>query len=281
MGMVETLDPHKRVIDSFADVCQQDERVAAALVGGSFATGTADAFSDVDLYAIVWADAYDGFLAGHRAFVARFGEPVFLEHFDEFGFDMFVFILADGVQGELGIARPDRFLHIHGGPFKTLVDKEGLLEGVAFPRQGPTEDEQLALLREEIQWFWRDVSLYGVSMARGRLWTAAGYLASMRRRCVDLARLQADFGGWADGYEKVEDAVGEEVLARLEGSFPALDAAAIAEAAEGLIAFYRQIVPGLVRRMGIEYPLALERVVLRELSRALAHAGIVEDEGTR
>jgi hypothetical protein len=276
--MPEHRDSQKRVIESFATVCEQDERIVAAFVGGSFATGTADAFSDVDLYAIVRTDAYDGFLTTHRAFVARFGEPVFLEHFDGFGFDMFVFILDDGVQGELGIARPDHFVHIHGGPYRTLVDKEGLLEGVVFPWQGPSDKEQLTILRDQTQWFWRDVALYSVAMARQRLWTAAGYLASMRRRCVDLARLGEDFGAWADGYEKLEDAVPGEVLSDLEGSFPVFELGALAKAADCLIAFYRQIAPELARTHGIEYPRSLEAVVLRELSRALRHTGVVDDE---
>lgn len=275
--MPEHRDSQKCVIESFAAICAQDDRILAAFVGGSFATGTADAFSDVDLYAIVRTDAYDGFLAVHRDFVERFAEPVFLEHFDGFGFDMFVFILKNGVQGELGIARPDHFLHIHGGPFQVLVDKEGLLEGVEFPWQQPTRGQQLEVLREALHWFWRDVSLYAVAMARHRLWTAAGYLASMRRRCIDLARLDADFGAWADGYEKLEDAVQEGVLANLEGSFPVFDAAAMANAADWLISFYRRLAPELAGRHGVEYPLALERVVLRELSRALAHAGVAGD----
>lgn len=266
---MDRLDPQEQVIEAFASVCEEDGRIVAAFVGGSFATGTADAFSDVDLYALVRADAYEGFLAGHREFFEHLGLPVFLEHFDGFGFDMLVFILANGVQGELGIARPDRFLHIHGGPFKSLVDKEGLLEGVVFPWQGPTEEEQRETLRETLHWFWRDVSLYGVAMARRRLWTAAGYLASMRRRCVDLARLQANFGAWADGYEKLEGAVREEVLARLEGAFPVFEAHAMAEAADSLIAFYRRVAPELAGRHGLEYPLVLERVVLRGLDRAL------------
>ena len=274
MVLMERVDRQQRVIEAFTAVCEGDKRIVAAFVGGSFATGTADAFSDVDLYAIVRADAYEGFLAGHREFMERLGQPVFLEHFDGFGFDMFVFVLDDGVQGELGLGGPDDFLHIHGGPFETLVDKEGLLEGVEFPRQGPSEAQQRETLREALHWFWRDVSLYGVAMARGRLWTAAGYLASMRRRCVDLARLGADFGAWAGGYEKLEDTVREEVLADLEGAFPVFEAGGMVDAAHGLIAFYREVAPELAARHSVKYPVGLERVVLRELSRALAHAGV-------
>jgi hypothetical protein len=43
----------------------------------------------------------------------------------------------------------------------------------------------------------------------------------------------------------------------------------MAEAADCLISFYRQMAPELARRHGVDYPLALEEVVLRELARVL------------
>lgn len=266
------------MIESFADLCGVDDRILAAFVGGSFATGTADQFSDLDLYAIVRTDAYDEFVATHREFVERFGEPVFLEHFDGFGFDMFVFILASGVQGELSNAKPDHFLHIHGGPFRILVDKGGLLDGVEFPLQRPTEQDQTQFLRETLHWFWRDLSLYSVAMARCRLWTAVGYLESMRRRCINLVRLREDFGAWAGGYEKLEGAVPEEDLAALKRSFSVFDAGAMARAAESLVSFYRRHASELAGRHDMEYPLSLEEVVLSKLSDALARARGADDE---
>ncbi len=256
-------DVRMRLIDSFARVCEDDERILAAFLGGSFATGTFDEYSDVDLYALVRPSAYDGFLADHREFLERLGMPVFLEHFGEFGFDMLVFMFDTGVQGELAVATPDRFLHIHGGPHRVLVDKEGLLEGVEFPRCGPSGAEQLRSLRQELQWFWRDLSLCSVAMSRDRLWTAAGYIESMRRRCADLLRLEKDFAAWPDGYEKLEDAVGAEELLMLEGSFSTLDRAAMAASVDHLVTCYRRVASELARRHGLAYPYALEEVVLR------------------
>ena len=100
----------QRVIDLFTDVCVRDERILAAFIGGSIATATADEHSDLDLYALIQPEAYDQLLSQHCQFVEKWASPVFLEHFDGFGFDMLVFILQDGIQGELGIAKPDRFL---------------------------------------------------------------------------------------------------------------------------------------------------------------------------
>jgi hypothetical protein len=139
---------HQRVIDRFADVCVRDDRILAAFVGGSIAAATADEHSDLDLYALIRPEAYDQLLSEHRQFVEQWASPVFLEHFDGFGFDMLVFILQDGIQGELGIAKPDKFLHIHGGAYAVLIDKEELLDGVEFPLQRPEREHQLRVFKE-------------------------------------------------------------------------------------------------------------------------------------
>lgn len=44
---------HQAVVARFVAACQADERVLAAFLGGSYAAGTADARSDLDLYAII------------------------------------------------------------------------------------------------------------------------------------------------------------------------------------------------------------------------------------
>lgn len=251
------------MIKKFAAACAEDDRVVSAFVGGSFATGTTDERSDLDLYAVIRADAYDHFLEQHRAFFERWADPVFLEPFDGFGFDMLIFILDGGLEGELAIAKDDNFLHIHGGPYRALIDRSGLLEGVEFPWHGPTHDEQLRVLTRHINWFWRDLSLLSTAMARGQRWTAYGYLESMRRRCINLIRIDRDFGSWPDGYEKLESVVGDEDLAHLARSFSSLDEAAILNSVKVLISFYREIAPRLALQHGIEYPKPVEEVVLK------------------
>ncbi|HEX6383969.1 MAG TPA: nucleotidyltransferase domain-containing protein [Anaerolineae bacterium] len=45
-------DNHQIVIDRFVASCRADERVVAAFLGGSYARGAADEYSDLDLYLI-------------------------------------------------------------------------------------------------------------------------------------------------------------------------------------------------------------------------------------
>lgn len=269
--MPDFTDKRKEIIERFRSICLEDDRVVASFIGGSFATGSADEFSDLDLYAIVASEAYEQFLAAHREFFKRFSEPVLLEHFDGFGFDMYVFVLAEGIQGELALAKPDHFDHIHGGPYEVLVDKAGLLEDVEFPWQRPTESQQLDQLRTHLNWFWRDLSLLSVAMGREQHWTAVGYLQSMRLRCIHLLRLDKEFGSWSNGYEKLELAVDERELQQLEDTFPRVDPQEILSCVGKMVSSYRRLAPRLAREHGVDYPHHAEQVVIEALARATGY----------
>jgi predicted nucleotidyltransferase len=137
----------QKAVERFRAASQADQRVVAAFVGGSLATGTADEYSDLDLYLITAEEEYNSFFAGRVAFMRRLGEPVFLEDFNGFGFDMVLFIFEDGVKGELALSKAKSFLHIHDGPYRVLVDKIGLLKGVVFPTERIPMKEQCGNLK--------------------------------------------------------------------------------------------------------------------------------------
>lgn len=255
-------------LDRFMAASREDTRVVAAFLGGSHAAGTADEYSDLDLYLIVGDQNYDTFFAERRAFLGHLGEAVFLEDFSDFGFDMVVFILSGGVEGELTLGRASGFDHIHGGPFEILVDKEGILEGRVFPLHGPSQVEQRRTLRWLIYWFWRDLSEFNRAMVRGRLWTAHGLLEGLRLKCVNVARLKHEFFsvGMA-GYEGLEQAADAQDLEALRATFCPLEREAMLEAAGRLVGFYLRTAPPLAIQQGIAYPADLEAVVIDKLQR--------------
>ena len=265
MSLDETMQTHQKVVERFKAVCQADKRVVSAFIGGSYATGNADEYSDLDLYLITTTEAYVDFFAERQRFLARLGDPVFAEDFHGFGFDMVVFILVNGVEGELALADEGRFHHIHGGPFRVLVDKKEILSNVSFPLQKPTRREQQEALRRLVYWFWRDLSLFITAMARERLWTAYGYLESLQLKCVNLARLTEDFTVWAEGYEKLEQAVAPQALLSLQVTIGPMTQEAMLEMAWELIRFYQGVVPHLAESHGIEYPTRLESIVSSRL----------------
>src|SRR5260221_12494410 len=132
---------HQVVMNRFVAACQADERVVAAFLAGSYARGTTDEYSDLDFYLITTDEAYDDFFAGREAFLRLLGEPVFLEDFHGYDFDMVIFIFADGTAGELALGRQSHFHHIHGGPYRVLLDKKRILAGreVPWPETSPGE----------------------------------------------------------------------------------------------------------------------------------------------
>ena len=191
---------HRAVVDRYVAACLADERVVAAFIGGSYARGTADAHSDLDLGLITTDEAYDAFWAGRSSFIRLLGEPAFLEDFD-YPNNAF-FILSDGAEGELAIGRESRFEHIHRGPYIVLLDKKRVLLGTDLPGIKTPESEQTETLRRLVDWFWHDLSHFATAMARGQLWWAYGQLEALRLQCVNLARLSLDYSAAAEGYEK-------------------------------------------------------------------------------
>ena len=194
------------------------------------------------------------------------GTPLFLEDFHEYGFDMILFIFADGTEGELALGRESHFHHIHGGPYKTLLDKKGILTGAVFPWYEPAQAEQIETLHRLIYWFWHDLSHHFItSIARGQLWSAYGALEDLRRTCVNLVLLQQNFSTLAEGYEKVEQVLPAEQLSPLQATFCPLEQSAMLQAALIIVRLYQELAPPLAQAHGMPYPAELARVISERL----------------
>ena len=123
------------VIARFVDACAADDRIVAAFLAGSHATGTADAYSDLDLGVITTDAAFADVLADRRALVGRLGEPLFLDHFGR-AWNVF-FILADGTEGEIFFGHEGALDEIDVGPFESLLDERGILAGASSRSRRP------------------------------------------------------------------------------------------------------------------------------------------------
>src|SRR6266446_9889815 len=90
-------------IQKFEQIAREDPRVLSAFLGGSLADGTEDDFSDIDIYYILDEQSYPDFPTQMRTRLGEMGPLVFLEHHNNFGFDLILFIFQNGVKGELGL----------------------------------------------------------------------------------------------------------------------------------------------------------------------------------
>jgi predicted nucleotidyltransferase len=119
---LKLLQNHQVVVDRFINACEFDDRIVAAFLGGSYARGTADEHFDLDLYLVIADNAFDNFISNRDAFLRLFGEPVFIENFDNP--KTVCYIYADGTEGELWFGPTSSFTHTHSGPYIVLVDKK-------------------------------------------------------------------------------------------------------------------------------------------------------------
>lgn len=254
---------HGGAIARFVDACAADERIVAAFLAGSYATGSADAFSDLDLGVITTDAAFADVLAGRRTLVSRLGEPLFLDHFDR---DRNVFfILADGTEGEIFFGREGALDEIDVGPFEPLLDDRGILADAAFPYSPPDPDEQRERLRQIVNWFWHEVSHFIAGLGRGDLWWAYGQLEALRGHCVNLMRIRHGADAQDEPYEKLAKAVAVSELAPLRTTFPPMEAQAMLDAAREIVRFFREHAPAVARAHGTDYPAALARLMSEHL----------------
>jgi predicted nucleotidyltransferase len=250
------------VIHRFVIACQADERVVAAFLGGSYASDATDAYSDIDFGLITTDEAYDDFFAGREAFIQLLGEPIFLEVFSDYGFDIVFFTFPDGVECELMLGRESQFNHIHVGPYKVLLDKKPILEGAVFPWPEVAQAEQIEMLRGMIYWFWHNLCHHFITpLARGQMWSAYGGLQDLRLSCVNLARLRENFAAAPEGYEKVEQALHVEQLEPLKTTCCPLERSEMLQAALVIVSFYRELAVPLAQTYGITYLTDLDRVM--------------------
>ena len=234
-------------------------RIVAAFLEGSIATGKADAYSDIDLCLIAEDDAYDAVLAERAAIIRKLGDPILLESFGNESITFF--ILRDGTEGELSFGRESGLREVVHGPYRTLLDRKGILEGAEVGSPEPDPTEQAEELRRILYWFWHDLSHFTAALGRGHLWWAAGQLETLRRYCVNLARIEGGAGAQEEPYEKLDRAISNTELSTLRSTFPPIEHGPMLQAGLRLLTFYRERAPRVAREHGLVYPVELERLM--------------------
>ncbi len=258
-------DADCRFIADLVARVRADDRVAALFLGGSHAAGSADAYSDLDLYLIATDTGFESLHSERKALMHSLGEIVFLEEHSDFGFSMLLFRYADGVHGEMALA-PARDLHeVHGGPHLVLLDKVDLLTGREFPAGHLDKATGVAVVDRLLKWFWYDRALVDVALARGNLWTAHHHLEQCRERCLDLAWLRAHPEVWPGGHAKAESMLDEATLALFTPTVVSLNSNQIRRAARLLDNLYFQMGTEVARSYSVAYPDRLVETTMKRL----------------
>ncbi|WP_420642031.1 aminoglycoside 6-adenylyltransferase [Candidatus Leptofilum sp.] len=262
---VQLPDNYREIIDRFLAVCKSDERILAALLGGSHATGKGDKFSDLDLFLITTDGAYEKFLAEHDNFIRLLGEPLFIERFGHVS----CIIFANGAEVDIWFSGQNKFNNIYADPYLVLLDKENFLSEREFPTRIVDQAKQNVVLRQQIDWFWHEMSHFIKAMGRRHLWFAYGQIEAMRQICVVLARLKHDFSdayaGGGEPYFKIEQTLPLEALLPLHTTFCAMEYKTMLQAALVLFRFYQDVAPSLAAAHELTYQSKLEQMMHHQL----------------
>lgn len=259
---------HQVFMDRFITACQNDERVVAALLVGSYAKDLADEYSDLDLYLVTTDDDYKNFVADRFKFIRELGEPLFMEDFDRP--DFFFLIFPDGSEVEISFGHESQLNELFTEPYKVLLDRKNVMVGIVPREREVNEAEQSEKLRRLIYWFWHELSHFTIALARGELWWAQGQLGALRLYCINLVRLRNDFSDQEvgeEGYFKIEKAIPVEQLSALKNTYCPMEAAAVLESAQVIVPFFRDLAKSLATAHGIAYPDRLDAVIVEKLEK--------------
>lgn len=160
----------------------RDPRVVGLLAAGSFATGEADRFSDLDLVIAVRPDAYDAVMEEQRAIAAALGDLASCftgEHVGEPRLLICLYLVPDGdgvLHVDLKFVTPDALAHRVDDP-AVLHDVNGVCAALLARTKAhwPERDPQWF---EDRAWIWLH---YGAAhLARGERFECLSMLSYFR-----------------------------------------------------------------------------------------------------
>lgn len=234
---------------------QDDHRVPGVLLGGSFAAGSPDFYSDLDLYVVVHDEHLRDVLAGKRAAAAAAGR-----------------VLVGFVPDHLGPGGDEMYIAVYDGPVKAdfnyvrrstmkpswkmaarlvLKDVDGTLGDLIRASAGlrapvPSREALEALHNKFWTWCWY---VFG-KIVRGELWEALDGVRDIRALAL-VPLLEWDADRPPEGSRRLETRLGGALRARLAATVSALDAVALYGALQAEIDLFSELQARVYPRHGV------------------------------
>jgi lincosamide nucleotidyltransferase len=266
--------PQEAMIERVRALCQQDKRIDAAMLYGSFTYGEGDACSDIEFLLFFTDDTFD--TLDRRAWLEQIA-PVELLYVNEFGITVVIF--DNLVRGEFHFHRASEVSVGAAWPgvitfpsleAALLVDKSGALTPYLLPLLDPLDrlapDRLQPVVDGFINWWWFGVTV----LRRGEHARALEILNITHRHLLWMARaLAGQSFHWLTPSRLLEHDLPPETYARFRGCTAALDADALHMAYARGWAWGREMMAGLHDRFGLSIP----ETLCARLAEQIAPAG--------
>jgi lincosamide nucleotidyltransferase len=217
------------MIEKVRELCEEDERIVAALMYGSFALGQGDSFSDIEFYLFFDDEALEGL--EEEAWASRIA-PLELYYVNEFGNGTAIF--ENLVRGEFHFEAASNVGLVDGWETAwfpalesaVLVDKRGELSRrvsrlVRRPPEMDTPERALFLCRSLINWTLMGTNL----LKRGEYARAEALLSLVHGHLLQAVRLvERRTANWLSPSRRLEEDVSAASYGRFKACTAALDA---------------------------------------------------------
>jgi len=272
------------MIERTRSVCREDERLAAAMMYGSFAQGEGDGFSDIEFILFFKDDELEDL--DQEEWVSRIS-PVALYFVNEYGNGTAIF--DNLVRGEFHFDRASEIEGVVGESMRdadwlpslqdTLVlDRTGeltlrLQEIVGPPPERDTPGQVRFVCDCFVNWF-----LFGSNLfARGELARSLDLLKIVRDRLLQMVRvLEGSTLHWFNSSKFLEREISETSYARYVACTASLDRDVLRQAYISAWAWGREIMASLAKRHGLALPATLLRRLDGRFAETFSGPGLEE-----
>lgn len=246
-----------------------DQRIQALFLSGSFGTGTADAFSDVDLLAIADPADHEALAADWRKTLEAIAPIV---HYNRLPHALVLNAITDDwLRVDLHIANRDHLAHAAQDTLKPLSDPGGL--HATLRPETPVPSPNAGRLGWMVSEFIRILGLTPVALGRGEVELMTVGNGFLRRFLTDLLTIEVNprIAGGMLHLSRVLDPGRMAVLAAVP--LPQLTAASAIESNLALARTFMPRAKALCASLGVEWPATFEAATRNHLQRALpAHS---------
>jgi predicted nucleotidyltransferase len=247
---------------------ESDDRIRALFLSGSFGKGSADAWSDVDLLAVISPEHHEAVAADWRSFLETIAPIVY---FNRLPWALVLNAVTDAwLRVDLDVTAPDRLRGRAQDKLRPLIDRDGIFATLpaTIPDPGPDKRRIAGTIDEFIR-------VLGLShVMEGRREYELGILGySMLRRMVSEI-LVAEMGvGDTGGILHLSKLIDAERMAILTGlPSPTANRDSVLSANNAVAHVFFPRAKALAAKLGIAWPQAFEDATRDVLIRTLPEA---------
>ena len=262
---------HQEYLKAFADKAASDSHILAAWLEGSFAKGTADRYSDIDIHLLVAEENKETFQQGLESWLSDIQSLVLFK--DTFPGQMMTCITTAGLRVDVWL-HTETTITLERAKVHLLFAAEGCIQFKEGRRDQESKDVS-SVLKQHFNEFWRVLAILPTVL--GREERIAGFMGTTFAVMSLTEVLIIGSGKQRDrGVKNINAFVSQVLREEVEDALTiqSIDRASIAKAHLRLTAIMQQYGQDIAKQHGVVYPLALEKAVLNYISKELQILGL-------